>query len=102
MIEASFKGYPIEIDMAQFKDELRELFNKFNRQAEQTVRAINGNEASTVIVEGTTVNDLPAPSKRYQGKLYLLYDPSGATDDRLWCCRWVSAASDYFWYQVLG
>lgn len=64
-------------------------------------RAINTNDASAYVVEGSSSADLPTPSVELRGRLYLVARAVGSgANDALYLCR-KNAADAYEWALVL-
>jgi hypothetical protein len=100
VLKGTFRGHPVEIDMTSFEKEFRGILSKLNRQSDQTVQAVNSNEGSTIIVEGTTTAVLPTAALGVMGKIYHLHDPTLATTDTGWVCRWNTGLAVFEWFQV--
>jgi hypothetical protein len=96
IVTASFRGHAVEIDMTRFLDEFHQIISKINRRDSDSADAINANEGSAIMVQGTVVGDLPDPQIGLQGKIHQLTDPSGA--DAGYVCIWNGAA--YAWLNI--
>lgn len=67
--------------------EVRDFATSLNDLLRIVTRAININEGSAIVVEGTGVSSLPAAEASLRGKLALVA-LSGASPDEFYLCHW--------------
>lgn len=77
---------------------LETFVNAVNRRLQELVLANNLNEASAIVVEGTSSADLPTPELNLRGRIGHVAQGAGVRDE-LYVCR-KNAADAYEWAQV--
>ena len=92
---------PFELRSAsppEIRAALEAFVNAVNRRLQELVLANNLNEASAIVVEGTSSSDLPTPELLLRGRIGLVAQGAGVRDE-LYLCR-KNAADAYEWAAV--